>query len=215
MLALILARCEGGLKPKGMTEMPMWLPTRRLVLLLALVFTACAGIDVSTQYDGNAMKAASGYRTYAWLPHAKPAGQAAPEGAADTSVEKSVDAYLASRGYQRVEAGATPDLLIRWSSSINFQGILVPGMDPNAPRAPNQGPYQDPYPSMQRQAIKQEFSKGVLDIDITDARAQKLVWRGTAQGELSPGASNTEIQEWLGKAVPKLLAEFPPETSKD
>jgi hypothetical protein len=195
----------------GMTQMSVWMPTRRLVPLLALVFTACAGIDVSTQYDGNAMKAASGYRTYAWLPPAKHAG----EGAADTSVEKSVDAYLASRGYHRVEAGATPDLLIRWDSSINFQGILVPGLDPNAPRAPNQGPYQNPYPSMQPKPIKQEFSKGVLDIDIMDARAQKLVWRGTAQGELSAGARNQEIQEWLGKAVPKLLAEFPPEAPKD
>ncbi|QSQ22795.1 DUF4136 domain-containing protein [Pyxidicoccus parkwayensis] len=191
------------------------MPTRRLVPLLAFVFTACAGIDVNTQYDGNAMKAASGYRTYAWLPHANPAGQAAQEGAGDTTVEKSVDAYLASRGYQRVEAGATPDLLIRWGSSINFQGILAPGLDPNPPRAPNQGPYQTPYPSMQAQPIKQEFSKGVLDIDIMDARAQKPVWRGTAQGELSSGASNAEIQEWLGKAVPKLLAEFPPEIPKD
>lgn len=196
---------------QGMTELSMWMPPRRLVPLLALVFTACAGIDVSTQYDGNAMKAASGYRTYAWLPHAKPA----QEGAADTSVEKSVDAYLASRGYQRVEASAAPDLLIRWGSSINFQGILVPGLDPNPPRAPNEGPYQNPYPSMQARPIKQEFSKGVLDIDIMDARTQKPVWRGTAQGELSPGASNKEIQEWLGKAVPKLLAEFPPETPKD
>ncbi len=195
--------------------MSMWMPTRRLAPLLALLFTACAGIDVSTQHDGNALKAASGYRTYAWLPHARPAGQPPQEGTADTSVEKSVDAYLASRGYQRVAAGATPELLLRWGSSINFQGILVPGLDPNPPRNPYQGRYQDPYPSMQARPIKQEFSKGVLDIDIMDARSQRLVWRGTAQGELTPGASAEQVQEWLGKAVPKLLAEFPPQTQKD
>jgi hypothetical protein len=189
----------------------MRMPTRLAPPLLALLLAACAGIEVNTQHDARAAQSVGGYRTYAWMPRAK-AGET-PE--KDSSVEKSVDAYLTSRGYQRVEPDATPDFLLRWNSSINFQGALVPGANPNPPRDPSyRGRYMDPYPTMQRRPIMQEYSKGVLDLDIMDARSKQLVWRGTAQGEMGREPSAEKVNAWLGEAVPKLLADFPPQSPK-
>lgn len=190
--------------------------------LLALLLAACGHIDVKTQHDASAARAAGGYRTYAWKPPSPGEEQHAFSPGTHVSVEKSVDAYLQSRGYQRVEASATPDFLIRWGGALTgtvirmeglSQGPREPPMDPMDPRrSTSEGLYTTP--STRPRPVDTEVPKGVLDLDILDAGTRKPVWHGRAQGELSEGAKEGDVQVWLDKAVSKLLADFPPETGK-
>ncbi|MCP3140375.1 DUF4136 domain-containing protein [Pyxidicoccus xibeiensis] len=174
--------------------------------LLTLLLAACAGIDVSTQYDSSAARESGGFRTYAWVP--PPPGQAPRvfSGDMDISVEKSVDAYLQARGYQQVEASASPSFLIDWGGAVSSRTRLVPSIGRGPEMTPRQG--MNPYPNATPPPSGREYSKGVLDLDIMEARTQKLVWRGTARGDLPPEPRAEEVQDWLNEAVSKLLGDF-------
>ena len=52
---------------------------------------------------------------------------------------------------------------------------------------------------------------GQLDLDMYDAAAKKLVWRGTASKTLDPKAKPQKQQKNLQKAVAKLLKNYPPQ----
>jgi hypothetical protein len=198
----------------------MRMPRRLAPPLLVLLLAACAGIDVRTQHDASAARTVSGYRTYAWVRPAAGEQQRlfAPDGR--VSVEKTVDGYLQSRGYRQVEAGATPDFFIRWSGGLQDQANQLPGIRQGPALTPRQGMMGggDPVPTPRSEPSTLLSAKGVLDLDILDASTKRPVWSGTAQGELSKHTSPkeakevhaSEVQDWLDKAVSKLLGDFPP-----
>lgn len=188
----------------------MRLPLRLAPPLLALLFAACTGIDVSTQHDRSVASTVSAYRTYAWV--SRPA--TAQRGDTVPHVEQSVDGFLSARGYRRVEASAPPDFLIKWGGAIRDLKYRETDDSP-PPVGPMQSP-RDAMSSRQRpRTYMREFSKGELDLDILDASTKKLVWRGTAKGSLDTDSTPAEEQEWLNQAVSKLLTDFAPQPVKN
>jgi len=192
----------------------MRLPLRLASSLLTLMLTACTSIDVSTQHDGSAAQAVKGYRTYAWMARPTAGGPPPQGGDAISHVETSVDGFLTARGYRRVEASATPDFLIKWGGAIRDLQVRQEDDSP-PPVGPMQNPYEDPRPRLQPRTYLREFSKGELDLDIVDASTKKLVWRGTAKGSLNKDSTPAEEQQWLNRAVEKLLSDFAPQPVKD
>jgi hypothetical protein len=59
---------------------------------------------------------------------------------------------------------------------------------------------------------EQEYKVGTLVIDMYDAKAKQLLWRGSAEGTLSDKAAKNENK--LDKAVAKMFKEFPPSSTK-
>jgi hypothetical protein len=57
-----------------------------------------------------------------------------------------------------------------------------------------------------------EYTVGTLVVDIFDAKAKNLMWRGTAQDELSDKPEKN-IKK-LGKASDKMFKDFPPGSAK-
>jgi hypothetical protein len=55
-----------------------------------------------------------------------------------------------------------------------------------------------------------EWQQGTLLIDILDAQTKELVWRGSAQAELTMNASDEEKDKRVDEAVRKMLKDFPP-----
>jgi hypothetical protein len=49
-----------------------------------------------------------------------------------------------------------------------------------------------------------------LLIDIIDGASQKLVWRGSAAGEVDPGLTSQQRDERTKTIVQNILAQFPP-----
>lgn len=192
--------------------------TRLALPFLVLLLAACArSIDVSTQKDASAARLAAGFRTYAWRPLTEGEAPRAFSPGTDVSVEKSVDAYLQARGYRRVGAGETPDFLIRWRGSILGRVVRMPGIT-QGPILPGDPRYRQPdsyIPTPPPEPSENEVPRGTLDLDIVDAATKKPLWLGTARGELGNEPRAGDVQDWLNKAIQKLLADFPPEAGKN
>ncbi|HEY7533890.1 MAG TPA: DUF4136 domain-containing protein, partial [Nitrospiraceae bacterium] len=56
----------------------------------------------------------------------------------------------------------------------------------------------------------QSYTAGTLLIDVIDTTSSKLVWRGTAAGELKPGLTSAERDERIRTIVHEMLSHFPP-----
>jgi hypothetical protein len=56
----------------------------------------------------------------------------------------------------------------------------------------------------------QKIPVGTVLIDLVDAKANQLVWRGTASNTLQEGLSPEQRQQNLNSAMQKLFANFPP-----
>jgi hypothetical protein len=56
----------------------------------------------------------------------------------------------------------------------------------------------------------QNYDEGTLILDVVDAKKKELVWRGSANGTLDPGASADQKASNVTEAVTKILADFPP-----
>lgn len=184
---------------------------RSLWPLLTLTLMACAGIDTSTDYDPNAVGRLSQYRTYSWLP--KPQGKdiRVYNDVFEARVKQAVDRELQSRGYRLVEQN--PDFKVGWHGAID-EKLDVGTM--NAYYGYGWDPWYSPYyvGAAVPQTYVREYEEGTLILDVVDAGSNKLVWRGTAQAELSTHASAEHRQKRLDEAVNKILKDFPPKTEK-
>ncbi len=185
---------------------------RSLVPLLMLTLVACAGIETSTNYDPTAMDKLSGYRTYSWLP--QPRGQENTRvynPIVETRVKQAVDQELASRGYRKVEQN--PDFQIGWQGAIDKK-LDVQTVDRYY--GYSWGSWYSPYymGAVAPETYVREYEQGTLILDIVDASSNQLVWRGTAQAELSSSSSVSKRQERLNEAVHDTLKDFPPKAEK-
>ena len=61
-------------------------------------------------------------------------------------------------------------------------------------------------------ATVEKIPVGTLIVDLVDANAKELVWRGTASDTLKPKATPEEKEQALSAAISKMLATFPPAT---
>jgi hypothetical protein len=94
---------------------------------------------------------------------------------------------LAAKGLREVESGG--DMLVSYHAGVNAKTDFQ----------------QTGY--FGRNVTVRQYKEGTLVLDLADGRSQQLVWRGTAEGEVTkPGGST----EQLDKAVAKMFAGFPP-----
>jgi hypothetical protein len=109
-------------------------------------------------------------------------------------VQTEVYKQLAARGFEQVTSG-TPDLLLHYHASVTQE------VEPNA--ADRKYGYCDscePY----------VYDAGTLVIDLVDARTNKLVWRGWAEGSIRGAIDNQEwMEQRVGKAVERILERLP------
>ena len=61
-------------------------------------------------------------------------------------------------------------------------------------------------------ATVQKVLVGALVVDIIDARARRLVWRGFASGDVNPGDKPEQRDKKLAKAAEKMFRNYPPKS---
>lgn len=177
----------------------------RLSWLSLLVLAACSGISVRTSYDPQAVSTFAGYQTYAWLPQPEVEGDTRVSNPIfESMVKRAVDGELAKKGFRLVEEDQRPSFKVGWYGAIESK-VDVSTVDPYYGWSPWVGPgpwYPETY--------VREYEQGTLVLNIADGESNKLVWRGSAQAELSPAASPERQQRRIQEAVEKMLAKFPP-----
>jgi hypothetical protein len=189
----------------------------RLKLLFAgvlLTVAACTPLP-KTGYDFDRSTDFSAYHTYAWLSgdQEKTGDRRADSSAVDMRIRIAVGTQLRLKGYQTLPEGK-PDFYVAYHV----------GLKDNSPSISTQY-YSDgmaghafAHSADTRSAGKSEpainetpsYLTGSLLIDIVDAASQKLVWRGTAAGEVDPGLTSQQRDERTKAIVHSILSHFPP-----
>jgi hypothetical protein len=185
-------------------------------LFLVVVWTAAACAPApKIGYDFDRRADFSAYRTYAWLSgdQEKTGDRRADNSAVDMRIRIAVGTQLRLKGYQALPEG-TPDFYVAYhiglkdsTPSVSTQ-YYSDGMAGHAfahsadsRTAGKSTPASSETPSM---------LSGSLLIDIIDAGSQKLVWRGTAAGEVDPGLTSQQRDERTKTIVQSILSHFPP-----
>ena len=115
-------------------------------------------------------------------------------------VVAAVDRELAKKGFARVSPDATPDLLVSvhgWAQSrveVTNYGYSYGG-------AYAYGPYR-PMPVSAGVDVR-SYTDGTMLLDFVDAKAKKLVWRGTASDTVKENATPEEREKNLNDAMAK------------
>lgn len=180
--------------------------------LVIPALSACTGLQVSSDYDSGADFTV--LRGYDWLAPAKTA-PGAPGIACDqleaTRVREIVEAQLARKGYVRDRQH--PDFLVACQLVVEDR-VSVTHVNELYGYGPEWGnPYRRNirhYSPQGEVAMVSEYRQGTLLLDILSAADRRLIWRGTATGEVYPGLNREARERRLREAVEQVLARFPP-----
>jgi uncharacterized protein DUF4136 len=177
---------------------PLSFPARiALVALWILPLAACAAVTVNS-YSQRSFDIGR-YHTYAWGPpdtHGTGDPRVDNNRFFEERVRQQVDRELAARGFEKVAGVA--DLLIHYHASFS-QKLDVRTLDRQ---------YEPCAPGDCSAFV---YDAGTLMVDLVDARANTLLWRGWAEGSMDGAIDN---QAWLESrvddAVLRILRRLPP-----
>ena len=174
----------------------MRIPTFVAAASLALLGNLAAAQEVSYDFD----KAAdfSRFKTYAWVP-----GTELKDALNHKRVVDAVDTQLAAKGLEKVEAGASPDVLVAYHASFD-KNLRITGFSSGF------GGYRFAG-TRSGTARAEEILTGTLVVDIVDAKTKTIVWRGVASKELDTHASPEKKDKNIQGAARKLFKNYPPQ----
>jgi hypothetical protein len=171
--------------------------TRRTFVATALfaVFASTATLASDVSYDIDRTAAFARYRTYTWT-----VGTPIGDPINDTRITESIERTLAVKGLTRA-ANTAPDLLIAYhvhfgqDVRITASGTGWPGYGFGASRFGT--------------ARANKVLVGRLAVEIRDAAAGRVVWRGYTAVDIDANASSEQRERRIGKTVSRLLASLP------
>jgi hypothetical protein len=182
----------------------------RAVLPVFLLAAAVYAQDV--RYNFAADEDFSRYKTYKWV-QVKDAQQL--DQIADEQLKSAVNAELAKKGLT-LATGDDADLFIAYQVALNQEKQFT-SFNTGWGYGPGWGGgWYGPggMTSSTTTGSTSTIHVGSLDLDMYDAQAKKLVWRGTVSKTLNPKAKPGKRQKNLTKAVAKLLKNYPPPQKK-
>jgi len=179
--------------------------------LLATV-TALAGVlllagcsTVETKADWDVAVDFSQYKTFSIIPAKEVQNQMVRQ-----RVESAIVATLGEKGLTK--AGEEADLLVGAYGSVGSQTQIdtygYGGYGYGYGGAWAYG-YWGGGMGMTTTTVR-EVPVGTLVVDLIDAKAKKLVWRGTASSVISSSSSPEQMQKKINGAVEKMFYKYPP-----
>lgn len=187
------------------------------VVILAMAIGACAPAPkIGYDYDRGANFGA--YHTYDWLSgeQEKTGDRRADNSAVDMRIRIAVGSQLRLKGYQKLSEGK-PDFYVAYHIGLKDLSPTISSQYYSDGMAGRAFSYSADTRAMSGEKQKPTISEapsyltGSLLIDIIDAASNKLVWRGTAAGEVDPGLTSQERDERTRTLVHKMLSHFPPQ----
>jgi hypothetical protein len=186
-----------------------------LLIAILLMNGGCAP-SPKIGYDFDRSADFSAYHTYAWLSgeQEKTGDRRADSSTVDTRIRIAVGTQLRVKGYQTLSEGR-PDFYVAYHIGLTDSSPTVSSQYFSEGMAGRPFGYSadtrsssDRTPSINE---PQSYLTGTLMIDIVDAASRKLVWRGTAAGEVDQGLTSRERDERTKAIVQSILSHFPPQ----
>ncbi len=197
-------RAASQSKRKG--EMSM----KKLILFaIALLFLgAKSTLAQDVRYDFDKDKDFSKYKTYKWV-SIKDADQ--PDELTGKRIVAAVDAELATKGLTKTD-GDTADVFLAYQTAIGTEKQLT-SYNTGWGYGPGWGGgwygYGGGMNSTTTYGSTSTVYIGQLDLSMYDPASKQLIWRGVASKTLDPKAKPEKKEKNIGKAVKKLLKNFP------
>jgi hypothetical protein len=181
---------------------------KSILLAIALLVggvTAAMAQDVRYDYDKD--KDFSKFKSYKWVTIK---GADEPDELTGKRIMAAVDAELATKGLTKTD-GDTADLYIAYQTAVGTEKQFTSyntgwGYGPGW----GTGWYGGGMNSTTTYGSTSTIYVGQLDISMYDPATKQLVWRGVASKTLDPKAKPEKKDKNIGKAVQKLLKNFPP-----
>lgn len=164
-------------------------------LLGVLAVPACSQLSVRERHDPNTDF--SRLHTWAWHPRGdEPWDRRLARDRLDIRIEEAVEKDLSAKGYRQVDTD--PDFRVNYQVAVG------------ARQAVQANPNTYGYAIGPWDLGVYSYDEGTLFIDVIDARANALLWRGAVSAVARPGLSLEARQERFTKAAEKVMAQFPP-----
>ena len=166
--------------------------TRFALSVLLVLATAC-GVPVTVETDAISRNPA--LKKWTWLQRPPVARGEAEFGAVDLRVRPAVERELGARRLRKVE-NERPDFLVTYYAAlerpIDAQAITYAAGVPITAK------------------LVTNYERGMLVIDVLDARTGKLVWRGAGRRVFDPKQTPDERNLQIDAAVASIIDEFAP-----
>ena len=133
-------------------------------------------------------------KTYKWVPIE---GAQHPDSITDGNIRTIIDQQLAAKGLTKKDADPV-DLFVGYGVSVDKEKEIT-GYGGGGFRFGGMG-----------MAQTSTINNGTLLLDIYNATAKSLAWRGTVTETLDPSANADKNYQKLQKALTKLLKTYPP-----
>jgi len=186
-----------------------------LSAVLIMLFSGCSPYRYyAVQNDHITL---SNYHTFAWLPPADTSGKMKISDIADERIRENITSTLETKGL--VLRAQRPDLLIRYEVELKdrikalYEPVYIYSYHNHYPliiRYHNRRnlyyAYNEPFPVyVGADIVSVPYKEGTLIIDLIDRRAQKVIWRGYAVGEVdNPQKAIGDIPEVVVGILNKL-----------
>jgi Domain of unknown function (DUF4136) len=182
-----------------------------VILTMSLLFLGVGSVAAQdVRYDFDKDKDFSKYKTYKWVPIK---GAELPDDLTQKAITSAIDADLASKGLTKTDAEQA-DLYIGYQTAVN-QEKEFSSYNTGWGYGPGWGGGWYGGAGMSTTyGSTSTVNIGTLDLSMYDSTSKQLVWRGSASKTLDPKAKPEKKQKNIGKAVTKLLKNYPPKPKK-
>ena len=161
-------------------------------VFLWVAFAATSALAQRVTYNYDRAATFSQYKTYAWT-----RGTELTD-ANHERVVRAIDAALAGKGLARVEATASPDVLVAYHANFELDesaGLGAAGLG----RTPWSGT---------------RLLVGTLVVDISDARTGATVWQSLFSCDMRPTATPESRAKNITKATERMFKDYPPKAER-
>jgi Domain of unknown function (DUF4136) len=162
-----------------------------------IVLAIGAGVAVAQDVTSNYVPGTdfAKYKTYKWVAIE---GAEKPDDIVDAQIKQAIDGNLAKKGFTKA-TGDTADLFIGYQVAVQQERQW---------NAYGGGGLR--WGGGMGTATSSTIAIGTLALDMYEAAAKKLVWKGLASKTIDQGADAEKRQKNIQKGIDKLLKDFPP-----
>ena len=183
---------------------------QRSVSMLALAsFLAGCGGGLKVEANSDPEASFSGWQTYQWAERTEQGKQdkRVYNYVVEGRVKTAVNLVLEEKGFHEDSAATEVDFLVGWHGFLEGQANFSVV---NSAYRYGWGWFDPLAGYVSSQTYMNYWRDGTLMIDIVDARAEQLVWRGMGTGSLDPDVSLEQRQANMNDAARRILKDFPP-----
>lgn len=152
------------------------------------------------------------YKTYKWV---RVPNVQYPNQILDGQIMQAIDAQLGMKGLSKTD-GDSADLYVAYQAAVNqekqWNSYSTGGDMWGYGRWGGWGGYGGGMSTTT--TTSSTINIGTINLDIYDAAAKQQIWRGEASKTLGSGKDPAKVQKNLGKAMAKMLKNYPPPLKK-